>query len=61
MKSLRKQTVKGGVLELSWSSTNWTFGIWWGVIGRRRALGLDLGPIELTWKSTEVRRRLGMP
>lgn len=36
--------------RLSWS--NWTFGVWWGgkPMFRWKTIGVDLGPLELTWR-----------
>lgn len=30
--------------------TNWTFGIWWGKIGRYQYRAFDLGPLQMWWK-----------
>lgn len=35
-------------ITVTW--TNWTFGAWAGDIGTERAWGVDLGPLEITWK-----------
>lgn len=32
-------------VTLSW--TNWTFGVYWGKIGRKYMIGVDLGPLEI--------------
>lgn len=32
-------------VRLSW--TNWTFGVYWGKIGRKYMIGIDLGPLEI--------------
>lgn len=37
------------IITLSW--TNWTFGVYWGKIGNKYMIGVDLGPLEI------VRRR----
>lgn len=34
--------------RFSWS--NWTFGVWWGPVGWYDWLGIDLGPLELSWR-----------
>jgi hypothetical protein len=34
---------------IRWTWTNWTFGIWWGLISRKKHLGIDCGPFEVTW------------
>lgn len=33
-------------IKLTW--TNWTFGAWWGKIGKRYMIGIDIGPLEIT-------------
>lgn len=30
--------------------TNWTFGIWWGPIGKSYCIGIDFGPVESVWR-----------
>lgn len=33
-------------VKVTW--TNWTFGAWWGKVGRRYMIGIDVGPLEVT-------------
>lgn len=37
--------------ELGWSRrvsrSNWTFGLWWGRIGKYQCFGIDIGPLEI--------------
>lgn len=35
--------------------TNWTFGAWWGKVGKKYMLGIDLGPLEITRVRSFVR------
>lgn len=32
-------------IKLTW--TNWTFGVYWGKIGSKYMLGVDVGPLEI--------------
>lgn len=33
-------------VTLSW--TNWTFGVYWGKVGRKYMIGIDVGPLEIS-------------
>lgn len=35
--------------KIKWTWTNWTFGVWFGRVGRRQLWGIDLGPLEIGW------------
>lgn len=52
---MKKIRFKNITVTFSW--TNWTFGIWWDC-RRMHALGLDLGPLEFVYKPP--RRANGM-
>lgn len=43
-----------GELEVRWTWTNWTLGVWWS---RRhfRAAGIDLGPFEAVYRPYATR------
>lgn len=32
-------------ITLSW--TNWTFGVYWGKVGKKYMVGIDFGPLEI--------------
>jgi hypothetical protein len=36
--------------EVCWTWTNWTFGVYWGHIGKKFVIGIDVGPFEVIWK-----------
>lgn len=40
-------------VTVSW--TNWTFGAWWGKIGRKYMIGIDIGPLEIVRTRSFVR------
>lgn len=49
-------------VKLTW--TNWTFGAWWGKIGRKYMIGIDVGPLEIVRtrafvRSTRAKHRPG--
>jgi hypothetical protein len=37
-------------MTVTWTWTNWTFGVYWGPIGRTNVFGIDIGPLELIWR-----------
>ena len=34
-------------LSVTFTLSIWTFGPWWGVFGRTKVVGFDLGPVEI--------------
>lgn len=40
-------------VRITW--TNWTFGAWWGKIGRKYMIGIDVGPLEIVRTRSFVR------
>lgn len=33
--------------QVKFTWTNWTFGVYWGKIGRKYMIGIDIGPLEI--------------
>ena len=55
---LGKRTVRRREWELALSWSNWTIGTWWGKLGQRHLIGVELGPLVLvgTRRPTHGRR-----
>lgn len=41
-------------LKVRFEWTNWTFGVWWGKVGKTHNIGVDLGPLQMCWIKTEI-------
>jgi hypothetical protein len=39
-------------VRITWTWTNWTFGVWTKQFHRFRAWGIDLGPLEMVWRTS---------
>lgn len=55
---LGRRTVRRREWELTLSWSNWTIGTWWGKLGQRHLIGVELGPFVLvgTRRPTHGRR-----
>ena len=47
---IKKTVTDRWFIRRSFSWTSWTFGVWSGVIGRKRHYGIDCGPVAWVWE-----------